>query len=149
MSKYLQQDIMGKLLIIILFFINYYTCTVKLLITPADRRTTFLHWTNPMSPIAIPIEIEHLEPPRSGHFSTPNNRRPPRDTIFTNQLSRAETKTASINHMSIVIQCIPNIAIEDGVGGGMTTELIIVFSMGDQHWLTKTLPVNGTCWVKC
>ena len=34
--------------------------------------------TNSMPPIAFPIEIVHLEPPRSGYLSTPDNGQPAR-----------------------------------------------------------------------
>ena len=33
-------------------------------------------WTNPMPPIALPIETVHLEPPRSGHLSISDNGQP-------------------------------------------------------------------------
>ena len=39
----------------------------------SERRTTSVQRTNSMPPIALPIEIVHLEPPSSGHLSTPDN----------------------------------------------------------------------------
>ena len=39
----------------------------------SERRTISVQRTNSMPPIALPIEIVHLEPPRSGHLSTPDN----------------------------------------------------------------------------
>ena len=44
----------------------------------SERRTTSVQQTNSMPPIALPIEIVHLEPPRSGHLSTPDNGQPAR-----------------------------------------------------------------------
>ena len=42
----------------------------------SEKRTTSVRRTNPMPPITLPIEIVHLEPPRSGHLSTPDNGQP-------------------------------------------------------------------------
>ena len=36
----------------------------------SERQTTSVQRTNSMPLIAFPIEIVHLEPPRSGHLST-------------------------------------------------------------------------------
>ena len=44
--------------------------------TLSEKRTTSVQRTNPMPPIALPIEIVHLEPPRSRHLSTPDNGQP-------------------------------------------------------------------------
>ena len=51
-------------------------------------------------PIALPIEIVHLEPPSSGHLSTPDNGQPaslraPKDmqqSVQNNLQKRTETK---------------------------------------------------------
>ena len=42
----------------------------------SERQTTSVQRTNSMSPIALPIEIVHLEPPSSGHLSTLDNGQP-------------------------------------------------------------------------
>ena len=42
----------------------------------SEKQTTSVQRTNPMPPIALPIEIVHLEPPRSGHLSIPDNGQP-------------------------------------------------------------------------
>ena len=57
-----------------------------------------------MPPIALPIEIVHLqdlEPPRSGHLSTPAQRTArlaPNLYLENNLQKRTEAKTASTNH---------------------------------------------------
>ena len=50
----------------------------------SERRTTSVQQTNSMPPIALPIEILHLEPPSSGHLSTPDNGQPacPQRTVI-------------------------------------------------------------------
>ena len=57
---------------------KYYVITVK----PASnnglskRWTTSVQRTNSMPPIALPMEVVHLEPPSSEHLSTPDNGQP-------------------------------------------------------------------------
>ena len=69
----------------------------------SERRTTSVQRTNSVPPIALPIEIVHSEPPRSGHLSTPDNGQParPQRTVISvqnNLQKRTEAKTASTNH---------------------------------------------------
>ena len=42
----------------------------------SKRRTTSVQQTKSMPPITLPIEIVHLEPPRSEHLSTLDNGQP-------------------------------------------------------------------------
>ena len=42
----------------------------------SERPTTSVQRTNSMPPIALPIEIVHLEPLSSGHLFTPDNGQP-------------------------------------------------------------------------
>ena len=42
----------------------------------SERRTTSVQRIKSMPPIALPIEIVYLEPPRSGHLSTLDNGQP-------------------------------------------------------------------------
>ena len=42
----------------------------------SERWTTSVQRTNSMPPIALPLEIVHLEPPSSGQLSTPDNGQP-------------------------------------------------------------------------
>ena len=71
-----------------------------------ERRTTSVQRTNSMPPIALPIEIVHLEPPSSGHLSTPDNGQPacPQKTAICTKLPpKADgDKTASINHKNTI-----------------------------------------------
>ena len=39
----------------------------------SEKQTISVQRTNSMPPIILPIEIVYLEPPRSGHLSTPDN----------------------------------------------------------------------------
>ena len=77
-------------------------CTVKPLITDSPKGRQPLY----MPPIALPIEIVHLEPLSSGHLSTPDNGQPAcpqRTAIYTNNLQkRTETETASIDHKNTI-----------------------------------------------
>ena len=66
--------------------------------------------TNSMPPIALPIEIVHLEPPSNGHLSHYSGQRtasvPPEDSnlykITPKSQKRTETKAASINHKNLI-----------------------------------------------
>ena len=40
---------------------------------PSEKRTTSVQRTAHLPPIDFTIELIHVEPPRSGHLSTPNN----------------------------------------------------------------------------
>ena len=59
-----------------------------------------------MPPIALPIEIVHLEPPSSGHLSTLDNGQPAcpkgQQSVQNNLQKQTETKTTSINHKNTI-----------------------------------------------
>ena len=46
----------------------------------SERLTTSVQWTNPMSPIAIPIEIVHLEPQTPLYSGRRTASMPPKDS---------------------------------------------------------------------
>ena len=69
---------------IVLHFAMYYSETSNNGLS--KRQTTSVQWTKSMPPIALLIEIVHLEPTRSRHLSTPDNGQPAcpqRTTICT------------------------------------------------------------------
>ena len=71
----------------------------------SERWTTFVQRTKSVLLIAIPLEIVHLEPPRSGHLATrtTDSQHVPKgqQSIQNNLRERTGTKTASTNHKNI------------------------------------------------
>ena len=74
---------------------NIIWCSMKPLITDALKGvwTTSVSWIKSMPLIALPIEIVHLEPLRSGHLSTPDSGQPA--CLQNNLWELTDTKTTS------------------------------------------------------